>query len=168
MLELPFTVNLHVIVFIARRQPQRAIALAKREWPHEIPVALRPIPLHLNNGVHDVMLRETDPLLEALEQRPDGGVSLMTSDVGALPDAILDEQRRNLVGIVIVVADGAVTRLQLLDRFGVLAQRDALFEFRYIHDDSLQDLDEIGLPLVTADLRFRSCLPFQLVCAGAV
>jgi hypothetical protein len=69
---------------------------------------------------------------------------------------------------VIVIADGAITRFQLLDRFDVLAQRDALFEFRYIHDDSLQDLDEIGLLLVTADLRFRSCLPFQFVSASAV
>src|SRR6266851_440547 len=137
MLELPLPVDLDVVVLVARRQPYRPVTLAERERPHEIPAALRLVAIDLDNRVHHVMLREADPLLETLEQLANRRKPLMLPDgADALPDSVLGKQRRNLRGVVIIVADGAITRLEFLDRLDILDNRDPLLQFGIIHDSS--------------------------------
>src|SRR5271155_5188699 len=57
----------------------------------------------------------------------------MTADAGAFPDAVVRKERSDHPGIVIVVADGTVARLELFDRLEVFENGDAFFEFRNIH-----------------------------------
>src|SRR5260370_1924347 len=137
MLDLPLPVDLDVVVLVARRQPYRPVTLAERERPHEIPAALRLVPIDLDNRVHHVMLREADPLLETLEQLANRRMPLMLPDgADALPDSVLGKHRRNLRGVLIIVADGAITRLELLDHLDILENREPPLRFGIIHDSS--------------------------------
>jgi hypothetical protein len=79
------------------------------------------------------VLREADSFLEALEQLADRVVPLMPPDAGALPDAVGREQCGDFLGIVILVADGAVASLEFLDCLDVFENSDPLFELANFH-----------------------------------
>src|SRR5579872_3294499 len=138
MLELPLPVDLHVVLFITRREPYCVVALTHRERPEEIPLPLRTVAIHFDDRVHHVMLRKTNPIAKAFEKFANRRVPLVRADVGPFPDAVVGEQRDDVVGVVIVVAYRAVTRLEFLDRLDVFENRDALGEFGEIHGDNLR------------------------------
>src|SRR5690348_2425883 len=104
MLKFPFAVDLYVIIFVPRSQPMGAVALAKREWPEEIPTSLRSLSAYLDDRIHHVVLRKADTIAKAFEQLAYRRLSAMRPLVGALPDAVFDEQRRDHIRIVIIVA----------------------------------------------------------------
>src|SRR5271170_8206907 len=101
MRELPLAVEFDVVIFVARAQPHRAIPAAHRERPDEIPDAGGAIAVHIDDRIHDVVLREADPFLESLEQLADRLMPLMPPDAGAFPDSVGREQRGYFRGIVI-------------------------------------------------------------------
>src|SRR5690242_19701021 len=100
MLEFPFTVDFYVVVFIAGRQPIGAVTLAKGEGPKEVPTCLGSVAINFNDRVHHIVLRESDPIAKALEQLANRRMSLVSSYVGALPDAVFGKQRRDHVRIM--------------------------------------------------------------------
>ncbi len=119
MLVLPLPIHLDVVVLVPAGDPARAVVLAKSERPQQIPGAFRPVAIDLDARVEDIVLREADQLLKALEQLANRVVTLGLAEIAALPDAVLDEDFRDSVRIVIVVADIAIERLQLLDRLDI-------------------------------------------------
>src|SRR5579872_4935973 len=98
MLELPLAVDFHVVLFVARRQPYRIVALAHREGSEEIPLSLGAIAAHLDDWIHHVVLREADAIAKALEQLANRRVPLVRADVGPFPDAVLGKQGDDLIG----------------------------------------------------------------------
>src|SRR5262249_28091330 len=133
MLELPFAVDLYVIVFIAGCQPIGAVTLAKSERSHEIPARLCPIAVNFNDRVHHIVLREADTIAKALEQVANRRMALMGSDAGALPDPIFGKERRDHVGIMIIVADCTVTGFEFFDRLDIFENSNSLFQFLSSH-----------------------------------
>jgi hypothetical protein len=57
----------------------------------------------------------------------------MGTNVGALPDSVFGEQRRDHVGIMIIVADCTVTGLEFFDRLDVFENRNPLLQFFSSH-----------------------------------
>src|SRR5262245_28751570 len=91
--------------------------------------------MNLNDGIHDVMDRKGKYRGRALEEFDNGIVALRFAKVAAVPDAIFDEQRGDALGIVVVVAKGTVTRLELfdiLDVFQSLCSCSQFFDIRHV------------------------------------
>src|SRR5262249_22751609 len=145
VLEFPLTLHLHIVVFVTGCEPPRAIPLAQREWPQEIPDAPGAIAVDLDSRIHHIVLREADSIAKAFKQLTDRGVARMRPDAIAFPDAIIREQLGDLIRVVIVVAHGAIARLELLDRLDVFENGNALLEIRACHNRS--SLVAAALPL---------------------
>src|SRR5262249_7632432 len=139
VLEFPFAPHPDIVLFVAGREPPRAIPLAEGERPQEIPDAGRAIAVDLDSRIHHIVLREADSIAKAFEQLPDRGMALMRADAIAFPDAVVREQLGDLIRVVIIVAHGAIARLELLDSFGVFENGDALLEIGGCHSRSSSD-----------------------------
>ena len=159
MLEFPLTVHLDIVVFVAGREPSGAIPFAEGEWSKEIPDASGVIAVDFDSWIHHIVLREADTIAKAFEQLADRGMAPMRADAIAFPHAIIREQFGDLIRVVIVVTHGAVARLELLDRFDVFQNGDALLESVVaIVGPPRVDL---ALPLLAfsgADARAQRCL----------
>src|SRR6266704_5923041 len=133
MLELPFAVHFDIIVFVAHGGPLRLIILTKRKGAQKVPGGLCAVSINVDDRIHHHVLGEANELLEGLKQLANSGMALCFPEVSPFPYAVFDEQRRDAVWIMIIVADLAVTRFQLLDGLKVLDTNNPLFEFRQVH-----------------------------------
>ena len=124
MLILPLAVELDVVVLIAAGDPAGVVLLAESERPDQVPGAMRAVAVNLDLRIEDVMLREADELLKAREELPDGVVTLGLAEIAALPDTVARRRFADSIGIVIVIANIAVERLELLDRLDILEPCD--------------------------------------------
>src|SRR5919109_2467491 len=132
MLVLPFAVHLDIVILVTHGSPPRLVVLANGKETKTIPGAFRAVPLDLDDRIHHHVVREAEVLLGPLEQLPNRLMALRCAEA-ALPNAVLDEQCRDFVRIMILVSDRAIAGFQLFDSLNVLKPGQALFELSYVH-----------------------------------
>jgi hypothetical protein len=91
------------------------------------------VAIHLNARVEDIVLGETDPILEALEQLANFAMSLCMPDTFPLPNAIFHKNADNPILVVIIIANIAVFGFELFDCFNIVKYSDLSGQFRIIH-----------------------------------
>src|SRR6202011_3943692 len=82
-----------------------------------------------------------DALSEALGQLPNVRVPLRPPETFSFPNAVLGENRHHSIRIMGVIANVTVFGFQPLDRFNILEDREAFFQFRVIHECNPPSLD---------------------------
>ena len=133
MFEHPNPVYLDILLVVSARTPHCLIIFGVGAGLEQVPGAGGGIAVHFNDRVHYHVYRKGQPLGSPDKEVVDSRPAVGSATDPAVPNRVLGEEAGNGLGVVIVVAVGAIARFEPLDLLNVLQDLKPAFQVLQAH-----------------------------------